>query len=69
MNGEELESDEFPLDFRICPSCSMGQIGEYVSPQGIFKDYTYFSSTSLSWLNHAEVFASSAFNQLQLKHI
>ena len=66
MNGGELESDEFPLDFRICPSCSMGQIGEYVSPQGIFKDYTYFSSTSLSWLKHAEGFASSAFTQLQL---
>ncbi|ASY28271.1 methyltransferase [Candidatus Planktophila limnetica] len=57
---------KFPLDFRVCPICSLGQIGEYVSPSEIFSEYTYFSSTSSTWLKHAKTFAQAAFKKLQL---
>lgn len=56
----------FPLEFRVCPVCSLGQIGEYVSPIEIFSEYTYFSSISSTWLNHAKKFAQTAFKKLEL---
>jgi len=58
--------EAWPLDFRICQNCSLGQIGEYVSPKGIFSSYTYFSSTSKSWLKHAEAYAINTKNLLNL---
>ena len=56
----------FPLEFRVCSKCGLGQIGEFVSPHEIFSDYTYFSSTSSSWLEHAKTFANSASRRLGL---
>ena len=57
---------KFPLDFKICGHCSLGQVGEYVSPSKIFSDYAYFSSTSVSWLKHAEEFADSSIRKFSL---
>ena len=58
----------FPLNFKICKSCGLGQIGEYVLPQDIFSEYTYFSSASSSWLSHAEIFAKETTFDLSLSH-
>jgi hypothetical protein len=57
---------KFPLDFRVCSICSLGQIGEFVSPEGIFSEYTYFSSTSSTWLEHASKYSKSATEKLDL---
>jgi hypothetical protein len=56
----------YPLEFRVCSECGLGQIGEYVSPNDIFDDYTYFSSTSASWLEHAKSFAVDIAERLEL---
>jgi len=56
----------YPLEFRVCSECGLGQIGEYVSPHDIFDDYTYFSSTSASWLEHAKSFAVDIAERLEL---
>lgn len=47
----------FPLELRICRNCSLGQVGEYESPDAIFSDYPYLSSTSHTWLNANKKFA------------
>ena len=57
----------FPLDFRICNKCGLGQIGEYVSSNEIFKDYTYLSSTSSYWLSHAKNYSREAQDRLDLQ--
>jgi len=62
----EGEDFRFPLDFRICTVCSLGQIGEFVSPESIFSEYTYFSSISSTWLNHAKDYARLASKKLNL---
>ncbi len=54
----------FPLDLRICAICGLGQIGEFVSPEGIFSDYTYFSSASKSWLSHCSSFANEISTEM-----
>jgi hypothetical protein len=65
--GDGDAIDKFPLDFKICGSCGLGQIGEYVAPEIIFGDYTYFSSTSSSWVLHARNFALNMMQQISLK--
>ena len=44
----------YPLNVHVCDKCFLVQLGEFESPQNIFSDYTYFSSYSSSWLEHAK---------------
>lgn len=48
----------YPLVFSVCKNCNLGQIGEFESPENIFSDYPYLSSTSKSWLAHANEYAN-----------
>lgn len=43
----------YPLCTYVCDRCFLVQLQEYVAPDNIFSDYTYFSSYSTSWLEHA----------------
>jgi len=43
----------YPLRAWVCESCFLVQLEEYVSPDQIFGDYSYFSSYSDSWVEHA----------------
>ena len=56
LKAEDLNSMEpfFPLHVYVCDKCFLVQLPEYQSPDDIFSDYTYFSSYSDSWLNHAK---------------
>lgn len=42
----------YPLNVKICSSCWLAQLGEYVAPDHIFGEYAYFSSFSEAWLAH-----------------
>lgn len=45
----------FPLRLFVCHHCWLVQTDDYNQAEKLFdKDYAYFSSTSVSWLNHAE---------------
>jgi hypothetical protein len=48
----------FPLHLKTCPSCGLGQVGEFVHPERIFGDYPYLSSVSSSWVAHARAYAA-----------
>jgi hypothetical protein len=43
----------YPLHVRVCRECFLVQLGEYVAPEDIFREYAYFSSFSRAWLEHA----------------
>ncbi len=44
----------YPLETYVCDSCFLVQLPEHQSAENIFaEDYTYFSSYSDSWLQHA----------------
>ena len=55
LAADELNQMEpfYPLHVMVCRNCWLMQVEEYVSPDGIFSDYPYFSSYSDSWLDHA----------------
>src|SRR6202011_2945541 len=48
----------FPLILRFCPACSLVQIDETVPPEGLFRDYVYFSSYSDTMTAHARDLAA-----------
>lgn len=56
----------FPLHLRVCSSCGLGQVGEYVLPDRIFGNYPYLSSMSASWVEHARQFAANQTTRLAL---
>jgi len=47
----------YPLVLNFCRVCLLGQIAEFETPEQIFSVYPYLSSTSTSWVKHAEDFA------------
>src|SRR5207253_464437 len=57
----------YPLVVEVCDNCFLAQVGEHKSAAEIFDaDYTYFSSFSRSWLEHAERFAVTAAKRFGL---
>jgi hypothetical protein len=66
MNSDEV-LDKFPLHLKVCRSCGLGQLGEYVLPERIFHEtYPYISSASEYWVTHATNFAKEMLEKLAL---
>ena len=62
----EVEEVFFPLKTFVCEKCFLVQLGEFKSPNEIFKDYAYFSSFSPSWVNHAEQYVNSLVKKFNI---
>ena len=45
---------KYPLCVHVCDNCFLVQLSEFETPENIFEDYAYFSSYSITWLQHAE---------------
>jgi hypothetical protein len=56
----------FPLHVRVCDSCFLVQLPEFVSPEEIFTEYAYFSSYSDSWREHAAQYVEMIVSRLHL---
>lgn len=66
---EDLDKPEtyYPLRVQVCHKCYLVQTRDYVSQGDVFKsDYSYFSSTSSSWLEHARRFAEKSIVEFAL---
>ena len=56
----------YPLHAWVCGQCFLVQLGEYVTPDGIFSEYAYFSSYSSSWVEHARRYVESMVERFRL---
>ncbi len=56
----------YPLHVRVCDSCFLVQLEQYVAPDEIFTEYAYFSSFSDSWVDHARRYAEQMTGVLGL---
>jgi len=56
----------FPLHAFVCGTCFLVQLGEYVSPESIFREYAYFSSYSTTWVAHAKAYCDMIETRLGL---
>lgn len=57
----------YPLHVRVCDSCWLVQLPEFVSPAHIFTEYAYFSSYSTSWVAHAKRYCEMMKARLELR--
>lgn len=64
-----LPEKYFPLKIMICDECWLAQTLDYAQADELFSaDYAYFSSTSTSWLHHAETYCEKMIAQLNLSN-
>ena len=58
LNAPELT---YPLRLRVCSNCLLVQTEDFLESERLFlPEYAYFSSTSKSWLDHAEQYCRMA---------
>jgi len=60
------EEPVFPLDVYFCDRCGLVQIGYVVPPEVLFKNYIYYSSTSVLVHTHAAYLAQSFRERFKL---
>jgi SAM-dependent methyltransferase len=56
----------YPLCVKVCGSCFLVQLEQYVSAEHIFTEYAYFSSFSDSWLRHSSNYVDMISHRLDL---
>jgi SAM-dependent methyltransferase len=68
VRPEQLTAPEvrYPLHAFVCHQCLLVQIQEFEKPEAIFSDYSYFSSYSDSWLEHAKKYAIEMIKRFEL---
>ena len=69
LSPEALNAVEmtFPLRLRVCDACHLVQTEDFAQADQLFaSDYPYFSSTSKSWLHHAERYVRMATERFGL---
>lgn len=59
----------YPLRVFVCRECRLAQLQDFFQSSDLFReDYTYFSSFSTSWLQHAERYASEMTSRFGIDH-
>lgn len=69
LSVSELNKPEiyYPLKIKVCDQCWLVQTEDYANADVLFTaEYAYFSSSSTSWLLHAESYASNMISELSL---
>jgi SAM-dependent methyltransferase len=69
LTKEDLSKTEkyYPLRVRVCEECWLVQTEDYADANDLFNsNYSYFSSTSTSWLKHAEEYFNKIISRLEL---
>lgn len=67
LKNLDQKDPSYPLKIFLCKECLLLQTEDFNAPEDIFEeDYAYFSSTSLSWLNHAKSYVDMIVNRLSL---
>jgi SAM-dependent methyltransferase len=56
----------YPLRALVCDRCFLVQLEQFETPAQIFSDYAYFSSYSVSWLDHCRRYAEQMTESLGL---
>ena len=57
----------FPLRVLVCDSCWLVQTEDFLGRDDVFdSDYHYFSSTSISWVQHSKTYTESVIADLSL---
>lgn len=64
--ADVADERRYPLKVRVCAECLLVQADEVVAAEEIFSEYSYFSSYSDSWVDHARRFCSTMTSRFGL---
>ena len=69
LKQEELQQPEksFPLEVYFCIDCGFVQLIDIVSPDLLYRNYVYVSSTSPSFVKHFQSFAAHVSEKMKLE--
>jgi SAM-dependent methyltransferase len=69
LTKDQVDEPEsfYPLEVYFCGKCGLLQLGHIVSPDILFRDYVYVSSTSPVFIKHFVDYANSVYNRFRLK--
>lgn len=56
----------YPLRALVCADCLLVQLEEFEQPENIFSSYAYFSSFSVTWLEHCRAYVEMIVARLRL---
>lgn len=65
-SADDPPEHRYPLDLVRCPTCRLVQITETVPPELLFREYSYFTSFSDTFVAHAKTYASQMRERLAL---
>lgn len=71
LTGDDLTKPEkyYPLKVMVCDSCWLVQTEDYANAEDLFNaEYSYFSSTSQGWLDHAKHYVGMIEKKLELSN-
>lgn len=66
LDRSEDIAERYPLDLVRCTRCDLVQITETIPPEILFREYSYFSSFSDTFVRHARSFATQMRERLDL---
>jgi SAM-dependent methyltransferase len=68
LTEQQFERPEprYPLDLAFCERCTLAQITQTIAPEELFSDYVYFSSFSVSMLEHSKDLAGRIASERRL---
>lgn len=69
LSRDQLKQPELylPLKLFVCDQCWLVQTEDHTQADDLFRDdYAYYSSTSISWLEHAARYTASVTERLGL---
>ena len=69
LTADDLSRPEkyYPLRVKVCDQCWLVQTEDYAQADELFSaDYSYFSSTSSSWLAHARAYCEQVTERFGL---
>lgn len=55
----------YPLELFVCSNCFLVQLDAFETPDAIFSNYSYFSSYSSTWLEHAKSYVDKVCSQFK----
>lgn len=70
LKSDQLNQMEpfYPLHVYFCENCFLVQLEAAISPQEIYNEYAYFSSSSKGWMKHIEAYAENISRKLGLNN-
>ena len=68
IEKEILNEKKYDLTVGFCNHCFLVQLMKIVSPEDLFRDYIYFSSTSSTILNHNKSTSKYLMDRLALSN-